>query len=385
MNNRIIFILPLLLWLQTSLVAQDVVGCTQLLEDAREAYAAGMVELVPELLLPCIEESGFSGTAREEAYKLIINAYLFDYLPDEADKLMSAFLDENPNYEAQASDPSEFKLLLETHKERRAEEAAALVAAARTRQLEEQAAQQQAAEQSKAQKKAGANSALDSDKPRIGFQVGVSGSKGAIMEPYSVGDPNSEDGKYAFAPGFVLGAKVDLPLSKGIEIGLGLLYNRVNLSYSASPYDFTSYTYHESENKIQLPVSMLVYLNPKGQTRAYLRVGVVADYLFSASAYGTRTYEETDSYLKDVEVEKMSISDTRSRMNMQGLLGVGVNIPLQNAFLSIEACYSAGFLQTNKSEYRYDNQDILWILYQVDSDFRVNQLLLNVGMTWNLN
>ena len=385
MYKRIVFILPLLLWFQTSLHAQDVVGCTQLLEDAREAYAAGMVELVPELLLPCIEESGLTGSPREEAYKLVINAYLFDYLPDEADKLMSTFLDENPNYEAQASDPSEFKLLLETHKERRAGEAAALVAAARTKQLEEQAAQQQAAEQSKAQKKAGSSSAPDNDKPRIGFQVGVSGSKGAIMEPYSVGDPTSEDGKYAFAPGFVLGAKVDLPMSKGIEIGLGLLYNRVNLSYSASPYDFTSYTYHECENKIQLPVSMLVYLNPKGQTRAYLRVGVVADYLFSASAYGTRTYEETDSYLKDVEVEKMSISDTRSRMNMQGLLGVGVNIPLQNAFLSIEACYSAGFFQTNKSEDRYDNQDILWILYHADSDFRVNQLLLNVGITWNLN
>ena len=385
MYKRIIFILPLFLWLQTTLIAQDMVGCTQLLEDAREAYAAGMVELVPELLLPCIEESGLSGTAREEAYKLVINAYLFDYLPDEADKLMSAFLDENPNYEAQASDPSEFKLLLETHKERRAGEAAALVAAARTRQLEEQAAQQRAAEQSKAQKKAGASFAPDSDKPRVGFHVGVSGSKGAIMEPYSIGDPTSEDGKYAFAPGLVLGAKVDLPLSKGIEIGLGLLYSRINLSYSASPYDFTSYEYHECENKLQLPVSMLVYLNPKSQTRAYFRVGVVADYFLSASAYGTRTYEESGTYLKDVEVEKMTISDTRSRMNLQGLLGVGVNIPLQKAFLSIEACYSAGFFQTNKGQNRYDNQDILWTLYHVDSDFRVNQLLLNVGMTWNLN
>ena len=226
---------------------------------------------------------------------------------------------------------------------------------------------------------------MDTDKPRVGFQVGVSGSKGALMEPYSLGDPNLQEGKYAFAPGFVVGLKVDLPVSKGIEIGLGLLYNRVNLSYSASPYDFTSYEYHECENKIQLPVSMLIYLNPKGQTRAYFRVGVIADYLLSASAYGTRTYEETGSYLKDVEVEKMSISDTRSRMNMQGLLGMGVNIPLQNAFLSIEACYSAGLFQSNKVEGRYDNQDILWMLYHVDSDFRVNQLLLNVGMTWNLN
>ena len=134
MYKRILLILPLFFGLQTSLFAQDMVKCNQLLEDAREAYAAGMVELVPELLLPCME-SGLTGTPKIEAYKLVINAYLFDYLPDEADKLMSDFLDENPNYEGQASDPAEFKLLLNAHKERRAEEAATLVAAARARQL----------------------------------------------------------------------------------------------------------------------------------------------------------------------------------------------------------------------------------------------------------
>ena len=146
MYKRILVILPLFLWLQTSLVAQDIVGCNQMLEDAREAYSAGMVELVPELLLPCIE-SGLTGSPREEAYKLVINAYLFDYLPDEADKLMSDFLDENPNYESLASDPAEFKLLLNVHKEKRAAEAAALLVAARNKQLEELAAQKQAEEQ----------------------------------------------------------------------------------------------------------------------------------------------------------------------------------------------------------------------------------------------
>ena len=385
MIRRILFILPLFLWIHSTAFSQDQVGCTQLLEDAREAYAAGMVELVPELLLPCIE-SGLSGTPKQEAYKLVINAYLFDYLPDEADKLMSDFLDENPDYIAQASDPAEFKLLLEAHKQRRAEEAAALVAAARARQLEEEAVRQQAAEQSKAQKKSqGAGSALNNEKPRLGFVAGFSGSKGAIMESYSVGDPELHEGKYAFAPGFLLGAKVDLPLSKTIEIGLGLQFARINLKYSATPFDFISYTYHEGENRIQLPLSMLVYLNPKGQTRAYFRVGVVPDYLLSAAAYGTRTYDESATYLRDVELETLSISDTRSRLNMQGLFGAGISIPLQNAFLSFEASYSAGFFQSNKGQNRYDNQDIVWILYHVDSNFRVNQILLNVGMTWNLN
>ena len=384
MYKRILLILPLFLWLQGTLIAQDQVGCTQLLEDAREAYAAGMVELVPELLLPCIK-SGLTGSPKQEAYKLVINAFLFDYLPDEADKLMSEFLDEYPNYEASSSDPDEFKLLLEAHKQKKAEEAAALVAAARARQLEEMAAQKKAAEQNKQGKKARGSSALNSEKPRIGFLVGITANKGMVMEPYSVGDPNLYEGKFSFSPGFAVGGKLDLPVSKGIEIGIGLQYSRLNLSYSATPYDFTSYKYRECENRVQLPLSMAVYLNPGDQTRVFLRIGVVPDYLISASAYGTRTYIETGSYLKDVELEKRSISGMRSRMNIQGLLGAGVAIPLQKAFLTLEAAYTAGFFQINKGENRYDNQDVLWILYHVDSDFRINQLLLNVGMTWNLN
>lgn len=366
------------------MLAQDIVGCTGLLEDAREAYTAGMVELVPELLLPCIE-SGLTGEAKKDAYKLVINAYLFDYMPDEADNMMSDFLDENPSYEAQSSDPAEFKLLLDAHKQRREEEAAALVAAARAQQLEEQAAQQQAAEESKQQRKAKSSAAPDTEKPRLGFVAGFAGSKGMLLESYSVGDPNIQAGKFSFAPGFLLGAKMDLPVSEVIEIGIGLQYSRLNLKYSASPFEFTSYELKEGQNRIQLPLSMAVYMNPKAQTRAYFRIGVVADYLLSVSAKGTRSYSETGTFLKDVALENIDIKEKRSSMNIQGLLGLGISIPLQRAFLSVEAAYAIGFLQSNKGENRYNNQDDLWILYHVDSDFRVDQLLLNIGMTWNLN
>jgi hypothetical protein len=275
--------------------------------------------------------------------------------------------------------------LLNAHKERRAEEAAVLVAAARARQLQEQAAQKSAEEQSKLEKKNKGTANQDNDKPRLGFVIGISGSNGNILEPYSVGDPNLHGGEYTLAPGFILGAKMDLPLSRVIELGLGLQFSQINLTYTATPYDFTSYKYKESENKIQLPLSMALYLNPDAQTRVYLRLGVVADYLISASASGTRTYTESGTYIRDVELQKSTITDTRSKMNMQGVLGAGVNIPLQNAFLSIEAAYSVGFFQTNRPEHRYNNQDMLWVLYHVDSDFLINQLLLNVGMTWNLN
>ena len=91
MPNRILIFLVLCLGIQ-SLTAQDLVDCTYLLEDAREAYDAGMVELVPELLLECIQSNGLSGEAKKEAYRLVISSYLFDYMSAEADSLMDDFV-----------------------------------------------------------------------------------------------------------------------------------------------------------------------------------------------------------------------------------------------------------------------------------------------------
>jgi len=130
---------------------------------------------------------------------------------------------------------------------------------------------------------------------------------------------------------------------------------------------------------------MALYLNPGAETRAYFRLGVVTDYMISASAYGTRTYDGTGTYIRDVELEKLAITDTRSRMNMHGLLGAGVIIPLQRSFFFVELNYTAGLFQANLEEKRYNSQDIVWLLYHVDSNFRINQLGLNFGLSWNLN
>jgi hypothetical protein len=275
--------------------------------------------------------------------------------------------------------------LLEVHRQKREEEAAAAIAAARVRQQEEQAAIQRADDERKQARRGQGTSSLNIEKPRIGFVIGVSGSMGLLIEPYNISDPMLDEGSFSMAPGILLGARVDLPVSKAIEIGLGLHYNRINLSYSADPFEFTSYKYHECQNRMQLPISMAVYLNPSGQNRFYFRAGLVTDYMISASAYGTRTYSEAGTYLRDVEWEKVQITASRSHMNMHGLWGAGVTIPLNKSFLFVEAAYMAGFFQANNGDMRYDNEDIVWMLYHVDSDFRINQLTLNFGMTWNLN
>lgn len=373
MRKWIFILIPLCIGYQ-SVIAQDLVGCTQLLEDAKEAYAAGMVELVPDLLLPCVESGNLTGNPRREAYKLLINAYLFDYLPEEADSLMNDFIDEFPDYRAQAADPSEFVLLLETQlRARGIDPSQALVSDV-----------QVADDRDRVQP---VESRVRYKPPFIygnsmGFQMGGNMTMPWIVERYSIGDPALDEGSFGIAPGFQLGASMNLLLNQGIEASFGLQYNLTRFSYTASPLPFSTYDYNESQHHLQLPASILFKLNPESTgTSVYLRVGIVADYLLAASGDGTRSYSEA---LKDVVVEKTKITDSRARINLLGMAGLGVRIPFEKAFMFMEAGFTSGIFLVNRAENRYDNQDLTWLIYHVDSDFRSHQLGLSLGMAWNL-
>ncbi len=373
MRKWILIFIPLFIW-SHSLVAQDVVGCTQLLEDAREAYTAGMVELVPELLLSCLEPGGLTGTLRQDAYKLVVSAYLFDYLPEEADSLMNDFVNDFPDYRATDSDPAEFALLLDSH-----------LRAIGIDPSEELVTEEKVI--------VPADGGLTSDsRTRIrapfvygnsmGFIVGSNITFPQIIERYSIGDPTQDDGSYSIAPGFQVGAAMNFLLSDRFEASFGIQYYRSRFKFTSSPISFSTYEYEESQDHLQIPVSMIVKLNPESTGASiYLRVGFVGDYLLGASGTGTRSYTES---LKDVVVEKMTIKDSRARMNLHGMAGVGVRIPLDHAFLFFETRFTYGLFLVNNAENRYDNQDLTWLIYHVDSDFRSHQLSLSAGVAWNL-
>jgi hypothetical protein len=396
MRKWILLIVPLL-FLYNDLYAQDLVGCTQLLEDAREAYEGGMVELVPELLLDCIE-TGLSGTAKQEAYKLVINAYLFDYLPELADSLMGDFLDDFPDYRARSEDPAEFELLLNTHLERRAEEQrrseereqARLEQLQRERERLERLQREREEQQEKpVQREEPVKKQKRTERETgtgLGFTLGVNGTFPRILEPFSTSDPLLDEGGYAMAvPGFRMGMIVNLPISKVFETDIGICFNRSRLRYQSSPFSFSSYELKETESHLEIPVSMAFILNPVSRTNVYLRLGVAAKYLISASAEATRSYSGNGSFfLRDVVVEKTELNDSRTQLNLDALGGLGVRFSLGNASLFLETRFQYGLFNANREDNRYTNQDLIWLIYHVDSDYRINHLSLNAGMRWTL-
>ena len=65
----IIIFVPALLFAQ-----QD---CAVKLKDAQNQFEVGQVQDVPDLLLECLK-SGFTREEKIQAYKVLINAYIFD-------------------------------------------------------------------------------------------------------------------------------------------------------------------------------------------------------------------------------------------------------------------------------------------------------------------
>ena len=372
MTKRILFFFLLSMAYQ-GLTAQDLVGCTYLLEDAKEAYAGGMVELIPDLLLPCLGSDGLEGRPRREAYILVINSYLFDNRPEEAGSLMNRFVDEYPNYRAGSTDPAEFALLLNTHLLNKGIDPDEEVENIYITEGDSVRAKPKRERRPKVMGVSGHS---------LGFQVGANGTIPYVVERYSLGDPGQDQGHFGIRPGFQLGATVNYLLNERFEISSGLLYNNSNFKYSATPLSSVSYEYIENRSHLQLPVTGIFKLNPQSQEiRYYVRAGLVGDYLFSATGSGTRSNGSTG----DVSVENTDITGSRNQINLSILAGAGLRFDLNRSFFFAEASFNTQLLKANRAAYRFQNNDLNWILYHVDSDFRIHQISICAGICWDIS
>ena len=369
MLNRILIFLLLCLGIQ-KMAAQEV-DCSLMLGDAKEAYNAGMVELVPDFLMDCIKSGGLTGEARIEAYKLVINSYLFDYMTEDADSLMDDFVSEFPFYRAQNSDPQEFVYLLDQH----------LIAAGidpdeMPADTTERKGFFQRFRERELTKGAGEFGNT------MGFILGIPLSMPMAEEGFSLGDPARDESSFGTLPGIMAGAEANLILKRKLEASLGLIYEISRFSYSATPLSQTSYRYEESQHQLQVPLSLVYKFNPENRKVCYyLRGGFVPSYLFMASGKGTRTSEDG---LDELVVEPTDIAESRARMNVDVMLGSGFRIPLKNAFIFTEIRLTASLMQSNLEDMRYANNDITWLLYHVDDNFRVHKLSICGGLCWDL-
>ena len=103
----------LALMLQTDLFSQE--DCGSKMQEAQKLYDLGIIEELPQMLAPCMEE-GFTRNQKIFSLQMIILAYLFHDNQFEAEKTMVEFLKKYPEYEIMPNDPIEFVYLFESYR-----------------------------------------------------------------------------------------------------------------------------------------------------------------------------------------------------------------------------------------------------------------------------
>lgn len=350
--------------------AQENISCSQLLRDARDAFDGGMIELVPGLIRSCLEEAAFDDDERIEAYRLLITSYLFDYLPDEADSLMADFVQENREYVAREDDAGEFVQLYNTH-----------LAALEAR---EQAADELAAREDsiRAGIRAQPDSSICRRKLFLGFNLGATASSPLKLEAYSLGDLSTSSGAFGPLPGIKGEFLLGISAGAYLELGTGIHAHYSRFAYTDAPLSYSDYHYQESSLLLGLPLNLLMKLNPRSAKACwYIRLGARGEYLLSAHGEGERS---TGTGGPDLLVGPEELTGAREGFGISLQSGVGVRMPLGKAFFQAEAGYDPGLLMANLPEMRYANENLIWGLYYIDSDFIRQYVHLDLGVFWYL-
>jgi hypothetical protein len=332
----ILFTLILLSMATVSASAQELT-CSQKLKEAREKFDAGLVQEVPGLLNDCILE-GFTEEERLEAYKLLINAYIFDDNLVKAQETMLVFLKNFPSYTLTSSDTPEFESLFKQYDNR----------------------------------------------PRgtIGFFGGPNFSLVRVTEPFGVQNINENTGNYSSGhPGFQVGFDYHFFLGRKLEGSLEPAYMKTGFKYDVTPFPYTQVNYEERQGHVMLPFS-LVYSFNQNKISPYVRAGMAASWMISARADISRSFQNTgDLNFSAISADNIKITDQRNRTDAFAILGVGLRYHIQQSYLYFDVRYNAGLLGQVRNKSRNDaTNELLWKYYYIQDSFNLDNISVRVGL-----
>jgi hypothetical protein len=312
--------------------------CASKIQEAQKNYDLGMIEEIPLMLAPCMEE-GFTRAQKIEAYKLIILSYLFDDNQFEAEKSMVEFLKKYPEYEIMPNDPIEFRYLFESYR----------------------------------------TTSVFS----IGLTAGFNLTDPRVLEPFTVFDMKQTTVDNFMKPGFHLGIGFGRYLSRKFFLNLECNFMANNYSFSdeiripvpGSNDAINSVEYKERLYKIDVPLT-LAYEFTIRKTHFFVRGGISGAKITSITGHPSRKYSEE---LPPISSEYEDISDYRRTMLYGGIVGAGLRYKVPRGIVTFDLRANIGLHNIVLPDRRYENQDFLTKYYYLDDDFTINTVSLSAG------
>jgi hypothetical protein len=322
---------------------QEEINCSDNLQTAQEQFEMGQVEEVPQLLIGCLQ-SGFTPQERIRAYKLLINAYIFDDNIVEAENYVLEFMRRYPEYKPDNTDAFEFINLFEQFD--------------------------------------------NNPRASIGLYAGTGFSNVRISEPFGVHDYSLDDesesslGNYrSGTPGFQAGVLYNHNLTEKFELSAEPGIYQQSFIHELEPFDFTKVAYTEKQFGLSLPLSLLYWIETDRKFNPYFRTGASVSWLLRSRSITERNYTNTGQVsLEDIIGPEVETTDSRSRMNFHAFLGGGVRYQIPQAFFFLDIRYHIGLNKMvnndNRSATLNDNP---WLFYYQEDNYYMDAFTISVG------
>jgi hypothetical protein len=325
-----------------TVLPQETSTCAGNLKNAQALFERGQVEQVPDMLHDCMK-SGFTREEELAAYKLLIQSYLFEDELEKADSTMLAFLHKNPEYKLSPTDHSSFVFLYNKF---------------RVKPLIQLSVH------------------LGTNLPFITFidQHSTQGVPGKnIYSSNALNLFTSLEAKYE--------------ISEKLELNVEAGYSQVKFT---NVEDFLVFgdtlfgktTYNETQQRIEVPVTMTYDFKSYGKFTPYGRFGLGSAFTLGSTAKAEHKSTAILGGGPTHTGREVSRTDSRITMDIFVQAGAGIKLKTRDGYINAELRLNAGLMnQTVRGIASETEQDLAGLYYYVDDDFHVNTLNFSIGYT----
>ncbi|HEX3008931.1 MAG TPA: outer membrane beta-barrel protein [Bacteroidales bacterium] len=335
---RLGLIVVLVLIIQPKALSQEDY-CLSKLKRAQELFDSGLIEEIPFMLDSCLK-TGFDKEQTIQAYRLLIQVYLFDYNQEKAEGTMLALLTRFPEYKIQSNDPVEFVNLYNQFKTR----------------------------------------------PRYSFSInpGINMSNVSVLEQYSTGNLNGLKPDYnpkGINGGVILSFEKYFGSRAWITTGLGYSFASYEVKESMN-FDRELLSFSEKMQFAHLPIYFNFSFGESKRVVPYIFAGGQLNYLIKADGELNRRSLIENSTTTDLKGTAKDITKSRNAEGFSALGGMGVRFKIAAGYLKANLYYTKGLTDYVKDDLRFSDSENLYYYNHIDDRIRLDFFNFSVSYSY---
>ena len=386
---------PLVLWGQSGKTNAD---CERDLDRAKQDYEIGALNRISAGIEGCLRDKNFSSKRlMMDGYRLLTETYLFQNEITKATVSFENLLRYNPLFQVDSTDKTASFDLIYLSKTYQHRPLVCVYGALGMNYMRNDILQ---------------------DYRLFNYEAGTPDQPAGFNNPRGFLTTNTYNNGFRLGFNTLLGVEVPLPYN--LEVGMELGFSRRTYRYGAiqsvsnnlfnptrdgqsqigAGQDILEYSrliFREQQNWLDLPVFARYYYPYKEKILPYAYLGGAVHFLLGAQAADIRrvTFNEPLgggglSVGEDGKTVSLTRAETmsgetlslRNKTNWSGILGLGCKFRWQEHFIFVDLRYNRFFLNSVNRNNRYESPVLLYEYAYVDSDVRIDNLMLSVGFSY---